>query len=354
MMLEKLKKIETEYKELETELARPEVISDREKYQKLAKRFGFLEKLVTLIEKYKKLLSQSKELDDIINRGKESEEFIELAREDREKVEASLKSVEEEIEEKVYVEQDKDKDRAFIAELRPAAGGQESSLFAADLFRMYSKYASKNGWKLETLESQPTEVGGFKEIIFSVRGRKAYAHFKFEKGVHRVQRVPATESGGRIHTSTVTVAVLKEPTQLEVQVGPNEIKIDTFRSSGAGGQHVNTTDSAVRITHFSSGIVTVCQDERSQIKNRVKAMRILKARLLEYEQAKQAKGMDSERKKQVGTGERSEKIRTYNFPQRRVTDHRGPVTVYRLEEVIEGNLDLIIKPLISQSRKMKV
>ena len=353
-MLDNLEKIESEYKELEKQLASQQVFSDKGKYQQLAKRFGFLEKLVALIQGYKKLISQKKELEHIIREEQDSEDFIELAKEDLEKIGLRIREIEEEIEEKIYVEQDQDKDRQFIVELRPAAGGQESSLFAADLFRMYSKYASKNGWMLETLESQPTEVGGFKEITFAVKGKMAYAHFKFEKGVHRVQRVPATESGGRIHTSTVTVAILKEPTPLEVQIDPHQIKIDTFRSSGAGGQHVNTTDSAVRITHTKSGIGVVCQDERSQIKNKAKAMRILKARLLEYEQAKQTRGMDSERKKQVGTGERSEKIRTYNFPQRRVTDHRGPVTIYRLEEVLEGSLDLIIKPLISRFRKMQI
>ena len=219
---------------------------------------------------------------------------------------------------------------------------------------MYSKYLARKGWHIELLDSQPTEVGGFKEVIFAIKGKGAYAHFRFESGVHRVQRVPTTESGGRIHTSTVTVAVLKEPTQLEVQVDNKDLKIDTFRARGAGGQHVNVTDSAVRITHLPSGMIATCQDERSQIKNRAKALRILKARILEYQKRKQSQGIESERRKQIGTGDRSEKIRTYNFPQRRVTDHRGPVTLYRLEAIMEGDLDLVIKPLIIGERKSRV
>ncbi len=353
-MDEKFKKIEKEYKELEKKLACKEVLEDQEEYAKLTKRFSFLESLVKLIDQYKRLSQQKKESDKIVELGKESQEFLQLARSESVQLQEQINDIIEEVEDIIYQESDPDKDRPVIVEIRPAAGGQESSLFAADLFRMYSKFALKKSWKLEPLSSNPTEMKGFKEVIFAVRGKGVYSHFKFERGVHRVQRVPVTESGGRIHTSTVTVAVLKEPKPLEVELDNNDLRVDTYRSSGAGGQHVNTTDSAVRITHHPSGIVVACQDERSQIQNREKALRILKARLLEYKKNQQTQGIESERKKQVGTGERSEKIRTYNFPQRRATDHRGPITVYKLEEILEGDLDLILKPLISKYRKTKI
>ncbi len=352
-MFDKLEKIEAEYKEISGKLATAEVLADRQEYRKLAKRFSSLESLVKIIRKYKKFLTQKEETFSIIQSGGENSELVDLAKEDLEKINAEIKRLEEEIEGKIY-EEESFPDRTAIVEIRPAAGGQESALFALDLLKMYSKYADSKKWEIEMLDSQPTEIGGIKECVFAVKGRGAYANFKFESGVHRVQRVPVTESGGRIHTSTVTVAVLMEPTNVEISIDPKDLKIDTFHSSGAGGQHVNTTDSAVRITHIPSGVVSTCQDERSQIKNRHKAMRILKARLLKYQQKQQIQGIDSERRKQIGKGGRSEKIRTYNFSQRRVTDHRGPITVYRLESVLEGNLDLIIKPLILQSRKERI
>lgn len=353
-MKEKFDRIEAEYEDLEKKLASKDILADQKRYKKIAKRFSFLERLVKLIEEHKKLSGQKKETEKILVSGEEGKDFLELAENEVQELGKKIRSIETEIEHIVYEESDQDKDRAAIVELRPAAGGEESSLFAADLFRMYSKYISKKKWKLEVLSSNFTEVGGIKEVIFAVKGKKSYSHFKFESGVHRVQRIPETESGGRIHTSTVTVAVLKEPKALEVQIDQNDLKIDTYKSSGAGGQHVNTTDSAVRITHLPSGLVVSCQDERSQIKNRDKGLRILKARLLEYEKAQQNKGIESERKKQVGKGERSEKIRTYNFPQRRATDHRGPVTVYKLEQIMEGDLDILIKPLILQNRKLQI
>ena len=351
-MLKEFEKIEREFKDISLKLTLKEVLSNREEYQRLAKRFSFLEGLVKLIKEYKDLVKQRKDLKDILQEKKEDKDFLNLAEEELAKIEERLKTIEEEVEEKIYQEEE-DPERTAIVEIRPAAGGQEAGLFSADLFRMYSKYVSKKGWQLEVLDSQPTELGGFKEVIFAVRGRGCYSHFKFESGVHRVQRVPVTESSGRIHTSTVTVAVLKEPKEVELNIDPKDLKIETFRASGHGGQHVNVTDSAVRITHLPSGISASCQEERSQIKNREKALRILKARLLDYERTRQIQGIEAERRKQVGTGERSEKIRTYNFPQRRVTDHRGPITVYRLEEVLEGDLDLIIKPLIVQERKKR-
>ncbi len=352
-MFKEIEKIENEFKELSLKLSSQEVFLDKENYQRLAKRFSFLEGLVKLIKEYKDLLKQRKELENILREEKEDEDFLKLAQEELEQIQKKLKNIEEEIEEKIY-EEEEEPERTAIVEIRPAAGGQEASLFSADLFRMYSKYITKKNWEMEVLDSQPTELGGFKEVIFAVKGRGSYAHFRFESGVHRVQRVPITESGGRIHTSTVTVAVLKEPKEVELKIEPKDLKIETFRASGHGGQHVNVTDSAVRITHLPSGISASCQDERSQIKNREKALRILKARLLNYQKKKQIEGIDAERRKQVGTGERSEKIRTYNFPQRRVTDHRGPITIYRLGEILEGDLDLIIKPLILRERKKKL
>ena len=352
-MFKEIEKIENEFKELSLKLSSQEVFLDKENYQRLAKRFSFLEGLVKLIKEYKDLLKQRKELENILREEKEDEDFLKLAQEELEQIQKKLKNIEEEIEEKIY-EEEEEPERTAIVEIRPAAGGQEASLFSADLFRMYSKYITKKNWEMEVLDSQPTELGGFKEVIFAVKGRGSYAHFRFESGVHRVQRVPITESGGRIHTSTVTVAVLKEPKEVELKIESKDLKIETFRASGHGGQHVNVTDSAVRITHLPSGISASCQDERSQIKNREKALRILKARLLNYQKKKQIEGIDAERRKQVGTGERSEKIRTYNFPQRRVTDHRGPITIYRLGEILEGDLDLIIKPLILRERKKKL
>lgn len=352
-MDKEIEKIEKEYKQVSQQLASQEVLSDRDRYQKLAKRFSFLENLMKLIKEYRHLVGQKQDLENILKNKNESQEFIGLAQEELSDIEERLRRVEEDIEEKIY-EEESEPDRTAIVEIRPAAGGMEASLFSADLYRMYSKYIAKKGWMIETLYSHTTEIGGLKEVVFAAKGKGAYAHLRFESGVHRVQRVPITESGGRIHTSTVTVAVLKEPTQLEVQIDSNDLKIDTFRASGAGGQHVNVTDSAVRITHLPSGIIASCQDERSQIKNREKALRILKARILEYEKRKQIQGIDSERRQQIGTGERSEKIRTYNFPQRRVTDHRGPISVYKLEQVLEGDVDLLIKPLILRERKSKI
>ncbi|MCM8824279.1 MAG: peptide chain release factor 1, partial [Candidatus Omnitrophica bacterium] len=276
-------------------------------------------------------------------------ELIELAKEEILKIDSKIKALEERIED-IFFEDDEDTDRDIIVEIRAAAGGEESALFAADLFKMYSRYIENKKWQMEVLSSHPTEIGGFKEIIFSVKGKGCYLHLRFESGVHRVQRVPVTEAGGRIHTSTVTVAVLIEPKNIELKIDPNELRIDTYRAGGHGGQYVNRTDSAVRITHIPTGIVVACQDERSQIKNREKAMRVLKARLLDKMKQEENSKITRERRLQIGTGERSEKIRTYNFPERRVTDHRINLTVYRLEEILEGDLDEIIKGLIKESR----
>jgi peptide chain release factor 1 len=344
-----LKKLKQEYEKLSGELSNPELFKDRDKYSKAAKRFAYLEKIINLSKEYDSFLQEKEHLTKIASDSKETEEMRDLARQELEELRKKLKKTEQEIENKVFEESAVERD--IIIEIRPAAGGDESSLFSASLFKMYSRYAEKNKWKLEVLSSQPTEIGGFKDLSFSVKGKGAFGHLKFESGVHRVQRVPVTESGGRIHTSTVTVAVLVEPKEVELKINPEDLRIDTYRSSGAGGQHVNVTDSAVRMTHLPTGVVVACQDERSQIKNRAKALRVLKARLMEKMIWDEANKMSQARRLQVGTGDRSEKIRTYNFPERRVTDHRINFTLYKLEAVLEGDLDAVVSELIKAERK---
>jgi len=342
------RKLEEEYKEIEASLSKEETIKDKEKFQRLTKRFSFLEKILNLLKKKENLIKEIDHLKDIINSQSE-DELKELAKEEILSLEKEIKAIDEEIEDRIFQEDEPDADT--IIEIRAAAGGEESGLFAADLFKMYSKYVEKKGWKLEILNSHPTDIGGFKEIIFSVKGEGAYSRMKFESGVHRVQRIPKTEAGGRIHTSTVTVAVLIEPKEIELDLKNEDLKIETFRASGKGGQHVNRTDSAVRITHIPTGIVVSCQDDRSQIRNREKAMKVLKIRLLEKMEREQNQKMIQLRRVQIGTGERSEKIRTYNFPERRVTDHRIDFTLYKLEEILEGDLDELIDRLIKEERK---
>jgi len=338
--------IKKEYQELSFKLA--STVKDKKEYKKLVKRFSFLEKIYNLVKEYEKLDKEREDLEKIVA-SDEEEEIKQIARQELSSLREKIQQVERKIEEELFSEEDQDKD--IIMEIRSAAGGEESALFAADLFRMYSRFIEKKGWRLEILDSHPTELGGFKEIIFSVKGRGCFSYLKFEKGVHRVQRVPVTESGGRIHTSTVTVAVLVEPEEIELNINPEDLKIETFRASGHGGQHVNRTDSAVRITHLPTGIVATCQDERSQIKNREKAMRVLRARLLEKMEREKQRELSWQRKAQIGSGERSEKIRTYNFPERRVTDHRINLTLYRLDEIMEGNLDMILEELRKKEKE---
>ena len=344
------RKIKEEYEAVSKRLSSPDIYNDRQHYQNLTKRFSFLERVIKKIKIYEKYLKEKEQLKTIVNNPTEDSEIQGLAKEELIETEEKVKRMEEEIEEMVF-EENISPDRDVIVEIRAAAGGEEAALFASDLFKMYSKYIEKKGWKLEILSSHLTEIGGIKEIIFSVKGKRCYSHLKFESGVHRVQRVPVTESGGRIHTSTATVAVLVEPKSIELNIDPSDLKIDTFRASGHGGQHVNRTDSAVRITHLPTGITVSCQDERSQIKNRDKAMRVLKARLLDKIQREEESKISRQRRIQIGSGERSEKIRTYNFPERRVTEHRINLTLYRLEDILEGNLDEIIKNLIKEERK---
>ncbi len=342
-------KLQAEYAELSQRLSSPEVINDRDNYAKLAKRFSYLEKIINLFKAKENYLKEEEHLKEIVSDSKESPEMRSLAQEELRQLAEKIKVIAEEIEDKIF--EDEEVDRDIIIEIRSAAGGEEAALFAASLFKMYSKYAELKAWKLEVLSSHPTEIGGFKEIDFSIKGKGAFGNLKFESGVHRVQRVPVTESGGRIHTSTVTVAVLIEPKEVELKLNPEDLKIDTFRASGAGGQHVNVTDSAVRMTHLPTGIIVSCQDERSQIKNRAKALRVIKARIMEKMMREEVEKQSQSRRIQVGTGDRSEKIRTYNFPERRVTDHRINLALYRLEEILEGDLDEVVKQLIKEERK---
>ena len=342
-------KLKEEYTEISQQLSSKAVFEDRKKYTQLAKRFSYLEKIIKLFDIRDNYLKEKEHLTSVVSDGREDQEMKNLAQEELESLVAKVDKINQQIEDKIFTDDTPDHD--LIIEIRSAAGGEESALFAASLFKMYSKYAEKEGYKVEVLSSSVTGIGGFKEVVFSVKGKGSYGRLKFESGVHRVQRVPVTESGGRIHTSTVTVAVLIEPGEVELKINPEDLKVDTFRASGAGGQHVNVTDSAVRMTHIPTGVVVTCQDERSQIKNRAKALRVIKARIMEKMVEDEAKKVSQNRRVQVGTGDRSEKIRTYNYSERRVTDHRINFTIYRLEEVLEGDLDEVISALISEERK---
>ncbi len=342
-------KLKEEHAKLSKQLSTQELIKDRDRYTKLAKRFSYLEKIIKLLQTKEGYLKEKEHLETMSSDFNEPQDMRYLAEEELKELKVKIATIEEDIEDKVFSESELERD--VIIEIRSAAGGDEAALFAASLFEMYSRYAERNFWKLEVLSSSDTEIGGFKEIIFSIRGNKSWSRLKFERGVHRVQRVPSTESGGRVHTSTVTVAVLFEPKEVDLTINPEDLKIDTFRSSGAGGQHVNVTDSAVRLTHLPTGTVVTCQDERSQIKNRAKAMRVIKARIMEKRIKDERSKITETRRIQVGTGDRSEKIRTYNFSERRVTDHRINLTLYRLEEILGGDLDMVIKELIKEERK---
>lgn len=343
-------KFKQEHKEISGKLSDPDVFNDQKRYQTLARRFSFLEKLVVVVSEYEQCFAQIDNLKKTLDDPDEDQEFKDLASTELSICEQKIVQLEEKIENLLF-EQETDPTADIIIEIRAAAGGEEAALFAANLYKMYSKYAEKRQWKIEELTVHDTEIGGIKEIVFSVKGHACSSHLKFESGVHRVQRVPVTESGGRIHTSTATVAVLIEPKDVDLEINSEDLKIDTYRASGAGGQHVNKTDSAVRITHLPTGLVVTCQEERSQIKNRAKALRVLKAKLLDRKKQEEESKMINQRRGQIGSGERSEKIRTYNFPERRVTDHRINLTIYRLEAILEGDIDEIVNALIKEERK---
>lgn len=343
MREEKIESIYNRFKELEEKLSNPNIISRWEKYQEVAKEYSNLKPICEL---YQKLLLKRKEKQKVkaLLDKADDPEMIELAKKELDQLSKAMDKINNDIEDEL-VEEDPYSKRNVIVEIRAGTGGDEASLFAADLFRMYDKYAAKKGFKIDVLNSNPTEAGGFKEIIFSIQGKNVYKLFKHESGVHRVQRVPVTESSGRIHTSAVSVVVLPEAEKVEVNIDPKDLRIDVFRASGPGGQSVNTADSAVRITHLPTGTIVSCQDERSQLKNKNKAMRVLRARLLDKAQAKYKKEQSRERKTQIGSGDRSEKIRTYNFPQGRVTDHRINLTLHKLDTILEGELDQLIEGL---------
>jgi peptide chain release factor 1 len=348
-MIHKLDQLEKRYQEIQTLAADPAVIRDQGRYRELMRESAGLEEVVEAYSAYRKLSKEIEGNRQLIEEGGDRE-LVAMAREELEQLEEREEEMTERLK-LLLVPKDPLDTKNIIMEIRAGTGGEEAALFAADLFRMYSRYAESRRWNIEILSSHQTEIRGFKEIVFSISGKSVYENLRYESGVHRVQRVPATEAGGRIHTSAVTVAVLPEAEPTEVQIHPEELRVDVFRSSGPGGQSVNTTDSAVRITHLPTGLVVTCQDEKSQHKNKAKALRVLRARLFEVEEEKKQSERAQARRAQVGSGDRSERIRTYNFPQNRVTDHRINLTLYRLEEVMLGDLEEIIENLKISARE---
>lgn len=347
-MFERLETIEEKIRKLEEDLSNPELLANPKEYQKVAKEHAELAPIVEMYRSYTKAKLQLAENQELLE-NEEDPEMRELIRQELSTLEKAVDSTEDELK-MMLAPKDPNDEKNVILEIRAGTGGDEAALFVSDLIRMYSRYAELQHWNVEILDSHPTGIGGFKEIIAAINGRGAYSRLKYESGVHRVQRVPVTESQGRIHTSAVTVAVLPEAEEVDIYIDPNELRVDVFRSSGPGGQSVNTTDSAVRITHLPTGLVVTCQDEKSQHKNKAKVMKVLRARLLDQIQSEQEAKIAQERKSQVGTGDRSERIRTYNFPQNRVSDHRINLTLYKLDVILSGSIDEVIDPLITHFR----
>jgi peptide chain release factor 1 len=342
-MFIRLESVEQRYLKLEEELSNPDILANQKEYQRTTRERAEIAPVVEMYRQYKRLGREIQENQELIEE-EDDPEMRELIRHEISELRKSLDASEVELK-LMLSPKDPNDEKNVILEIRAGTGGEEAALFVADLFRMYSRYAELRRWKVEILDAHPTGIGGFKEIIAGINGKGAFSRLKFERGVHRVQRVPATESQGRIHTSAVTVAVLPEAEEVDVYIDPNDLRVDVFRSSGPGGQSVNTTDSAVRVTHIPSGLVVICQDEKSQHKNKAKALKVLRARLLDQMQSEQEAKIAQDRKSQVGTGDRSERIRTYNFPQNRVSDHRVNLTLYRLDAILDGMLDDIIDPL---------
>lgn len=352
-MFNRLNFIEGKYEELSIKISDPSVMADQKEWQRLCKEHSDMELVVVKYKEYKKIL-QDIENDKDMLKDKIDRELKEMVDEELKELTEKQAQVEEELK-ILLLPKDPNDDKNVFIEIRGGAGGEEAALFSANLFRMYTRYAERHGWKVEVMSANETDIGGFKEVVFMVRGNGAYSRLKYESGVHRVQRVPDTESSGRIHTSTSTVAVLPEVEDVDIDINPNDLRIDVYRSSGHGGQCVNTTDSAVRITHIPTGLVVTCQDEKSQLKNKEKAMKVLRARLYEKAQAERSAGIAEDRKSQVGTGDRSERIRTYNYPQGRVSEHRIGLTLYKLDAFLDGDIDEVIDALITaeQAEKMK-
>lgn len=351
-MFDKLQMAEDRYEEINHKLSDPTVIANQDEYRKLMKEHSELGEIVSKYREYKKVTQDIADAQELLQDrlDKDFREMVEMelsdAKEKLDEIKKELKIL--------LLPRDPNDEKNVIVEIRGGAGGEEAALFAGVLFRAYTRYAERKRWAVEILDSNPTELGGFKEVVFQIEGKGAYSRLKFESGVHRVQRVPATEASGRIHTSTITVAVLPEVEDVDVEINPTDLQIDTYRASGAGGQHINKTESAIRITHMPTGLVVTCQDQRSQHKNKDKAMTILRSKLYEIAQEQQDSEVAQARKSQVGTGDRSERIRTYNYPQGRITDHRIGLTLYKIEQVLDGDLDEVIDALITTSQSEKL